>query len=81
MSAIGITVEAKLGRSVLEVIEGMVAVSRRLDVDVWCRVNEVKVLVRPGDAAQATYIAWEKAMRDGHRIAAAIQDHKTRTPA
>ena len=80
MSAINITVEAGLGRSVMEVIETMATVARRIGIDVWCPVNGVKLLVRPGDAPQATYTAWEKALQAGHSHASAERDNQTRVP-
>ena len=80
MSAISITVEAGLGRGVMEVIQAMGDLAMRLGIDVWCLVNGVKVLVRPGDSAQATYTAWEKAMRAGHRLAIAERDGQAGVP-
>ncbi len=80
MSAINITVEASLGRSVMEVIQAMAALAMRLGIDVWCPVNGVKVLVRPGDSPQATYTAWEKALQASHSHASAERDGQAGVP-
>ena len=80
MSAIYVNVEVYAGLSVSTALQAMSQLAMRLGIDVWASINGVRVLMRPGDPPQATYTAWEKALRFGNSHASAEIDHKTKVP-
>ena len=61
MSGIYMDVKGYGGRDVADCIREMVALSRRLQIDVWGEFNGIRTLARPDDQPEEVVRAWEQA--------------------